>query len=112
VKKIEAIIRSFKIDDVKVALLEAGILGMTTSEVKIFGKQKGNVEIYRGNVLNVEFMPKIKVEVIVEDNRVEAMIAKIVAAAQTGQLGDGKIFVSAVDGAVRIRTKEENLKAI
>ena len=106
-KKIEAIIKPFKLEEVKDALGEVGIEGMTVSEVKGFGRQKGHTEIYRGSEYTVDFLPKIKLELVLPDNRVEAAITAIVGAAKTGKIGDGKIFVSAVSEAIRIRTEEK-----
>ena len=111
-KKIEAIIRPFKLDDVKVALVNAGIIGMTVSEVRGFGRQKGQVERYRGSEFTVEFLQKLKVEVVVDDNKVNAVIEAIGEAAKTGEIGDGKIFVSPIDSVVRIRTGEVDGNAL
>lgn len=112
-KKIEAIIRPFKLDEVKIALVNAGIVGMTVSEVRGFGRQKGQTERYRGSEYTVEFLQKLKVEIVVnEDEQVDMVIDKIISAARTGEIGDGKIFVSPVDQVVRIRTGEKNLEAI
>ena len=111
-KKIEAIIKPFKLEDVKDALAEIGIEGMTVTEVKGFGRQKGHTEIYRGSEYTVDFLPKIKLETIVPDNLVEQATAAIVKSAKTGKIGDGKIFVSAVEQAVRIRTEETGEKAV
>ena len=111
-KKIEAIIKPFKLEEVKDALAEIGIEGMTVSEVKGFGRQKGHTEIYRGSEYIVDFLPKIKVEVVLADSQLEAATAAIVKAAKTGKIGDGKIFVSSVDEAVRIRTEETGEKAV
>jgi nitrogen regulatory protein P-II 1 len=105
-KKIEAIIKPFKLENVKDALAELAIDGMTVSEVKGFGRQKGHTEIYRGSEYTVDFLPKIKVEIVLADNLVESVRAAIVKAARTGKIGDGKIFVSPVDEAIRIRTQE------
>lgn len=105
-KKIEAIVKPFKLDDVKEALGEVGIEGMTVIEVKGFGRQKGHTEIYRGSEYTVDFLPKIKVEIVVADNRVEAAVKAISKAAKTGKIGDGKIFISPVEEAIRIRTDE------
>jgi nitrogen regulatory protein PII len=112
VKKIEAIIKPFKLEEVKDALSEIGIDGMTVSEVKGFGRQKGHTEIYRGSEYVVDFLPKIKVEVVLGDSQVEQAAAAIIKAAKTGKIGDGKIFISAVDEAVRIRTEETGEKAV
>ena len=111
-KKIEAIIKPFKLDEVKEALSEAGITGMTISEVKGFGRQKGHTELYRGAEYVVDFIPKIKVEVVVPDSLVEKAIETIMESARTGKIGDGKIFVSPVEDAVRIRTGERGESAI
>lgn len=111
-KKIEAIIRPFKLDEVKIALVNAGIVGMTVSEVRGFGRQKGQTERYRGSEYTVEFLQKLKLEIVVEDTQVDTVIDKIVAAARTGEIGDGKIFVSPVDQTIRIRTSEKNADAI
>lgn len=111
-KKIEAIIRPFKLDEVKIALVNAGIVGMTVSEVRGFGRQKGQTERYRGSEYTVEFLQKLKVEIVIEDHQVDMVIDKIIAAARTGEIGDGKIFISPVDQVVRIRTGEKNLEAV
>nr|AAA27312.1 photosystem II signal transducing protein [Synechococcus sp.] len=111
-KKIEAIIRPFKLDEVKIALVNAGIVGMTVSEVRGFGRQKGQTERYRGSEYTVEFLQKLKLEIVVEDAQVDTVIDKIVAAARPGEIGDGKIFVSPVDQTIRIRTGEKNADAI
>ena len=111
-KKVEAIIRPFKLEDVKVALVEAGIIGMTVSEVRGFGRQKGQVERYRGSEFTVEFLQKLKIEVVVEDDRVDDVVSSIADAARTGEIGDGKIFISAVDSVVRIRTGERDSTAL
>lgn len=111
-KKVEAIIRPFKLDQVKIALVNAGIVGMTVSEVRGFGRQKGQTERYRGSEYTVEFLQKLKVEIVVEDDQVQKVIDKITAASRTGEIGDGKIFVSPVDRIIRIRTGESNTEAI
>ena len=111
-KKIEAIIKPFRLTDVKDALNELGIQGMTVSEVKGFGRQKGHTEIYRGSEYTVDFLPKIKIELVVADNQVEAAIGAIVKSARTGKIGDGKVFVSGIEQAVRIRTEEKGDSAI
>jgi nitrogen regulatory protein P-II 1 len=111
-KKIEAIIKPFKLEEVKEGLAELGISGMTVSEVKGFGRQKGHSEIYRGAEYTVDFVPKIKVEVVVESSMVEKVIKVILAQAKTGQIGDGKVFVRSIENAYRIRTGEEGRKAI
>ena len=111
-KKIEAIIKPFKLEEVKDALGEIGVEGMTVSEVKGFGRQKGHTEIYRGSEYTVDFLPKIKLELVVADNRVEAAVAAIVKAAKTGKIGDSKVFVSPVEQAIRIRTEEKGESAV
>lgn len=111
-KKVEAVIRPFKLDDVKLALVNAGIVGMTVSEVRGFGRQKGQVERYRGSEFTVEFLQKLKVEVVIDDDRVDAVINSIAEAAKTGEIGDGKIFVSSVDTVVRIRTGDRDSSAL
>jgi nitrogen regulatory protein P-II 1 len=111
-KKIEAIIKPFKLDDVKEALTGIGIIGMTVSEVRGFGRQKGHTELYRGGEYTVDFLPKIKVEVVVPDHFVEKVTDVMVAAAKTGNIGDGKIFVTPVDVAIRIRTGERDESAL
>ncbi|MBU3665497.1 MAG: P-II family nitrogen regulator [Chthoniobacterales bacterium] len=111
-KKIEAIIKPFKLEEVKDALSDLGIEGMTVSEVKGFGRQKGHTEIYRGSEYTVDFLPKIKIEVVVSDNLVEGATSAIVKAAKTGKIGDGKVFISTVEEAVRIRTDETGDKAV
>ncbi len=111
-KKIEAIIKPFKLEEVKDALAEVGIEGMTISEVKGFGRQKGHTEIYRGSEYTVDFLPKIKLDLVVADNRVEAAVGAIVKSAKTGKIGDGKVFVSNVEQAIRIRTDERGDSAI
>jgi nitrogen regulatory protein P-II 1 len=111
-KKIEAIVKPFKLNDVKEALGELGLQGMTVVEVKGFGRQKGHTEIYRGSEYTVDFLPKVKIEMIVSNSQVEPAIEAITKAARTGKIGDGKIFVYPVDEAVRIRTDERGEKAI
>ncbi|BDY12460.1 P-II family nitrogen regulator [Hydrogenimonas cancrithermarum] len=111
-KKIEAIIKPFKIEEVKDALAEAGITGMTVSEVKGYGRQAGHTELYRGAEYVVDFIPKIKVEVVVKAEDVETVVEKIVNAARTGKIGDGKIFITDIEKVVRIRTGEEDEEAI
>jgi nitrogen regulatory protein PII len=111
-KKIEAIIKPFKLEEVKDALAEVGVEGMTVSEVKGFGRQKGHTEIYRGSEYTVDFLPKIKIDVVVAENLVEPATAAILKAAKTGKIGDGKIFVSPVEDAIRIRTEEKGDKAV
>ena len=107
-KKVEAIVRHFKLEDVKSAITEVGIHGMTVTEVRGFGRQKGHKETYRGAEYIVDFMPKVKLDVVVDDADLDKLVEAIVQAARTGQVGDGKIFVSAVDQVVRIRTGEQN----
>ncbi len=111
-KKIEAIIKPFKLDEVKEALHDIGLQGMTVIEAKGFGRQKGHTELYRGAEYVVDFLPKVKVELVVEDAQVERAVEAIQAAAQTGRIGDGKIFISAVEEAIRIRTGETGAEAI
>ncbi len=111
-KKIEAMIKPFKLDDVRESLSDLGISGMTITEVRGFGRQKGHTELYRGAEYMVDFLPKVKVEVVVPDELVEQCIEAIIEVAQTGKIGDGKIFVYNVERAVRIRTREENEEAI
>ena len=111
-KKIEAIIKPFKLEEVKEALSDLGIEGMTVTEVKGFGRQKGHTEIYRGSEYTVDFLPKIKIEVVLADSVVENATVAIVKAAKTGKIGDGKVFVSTIDEAIRIRTEEKGEKAI
>jgi nitrogen regulatory protein PII len=111
-KKIDAIIKPFKLEEVKDALSEIGIEGMTVSEVKGFGRQKGHTEIYRGSEYTVDFLPKIKIELVVADNQKDAAVGAIIKAAKTGKIGDGKVFVSTVEEAVRIRTEEKGESAV
>jgi len=111
-KKIEAIIKPFKMEDVKEALSEIGIEGMTVTEVKGFGRQKGHTEIYRGSEYTVDFLPKVKFEIVVADDRVQKAVDVIVAAAKTGKIGDGKVFVLPIEEAIRIRTEEHGDSAI
>jgi nitrogen regulatory protein PII len=111
-KKIEAIIKPFKLEDVKEALSGLGVEGMTVSEVKGFGRQKGHTEIYRGSEYTVDFLPKIKIEVVLGDNQVTAAVDAIVKAAKTGKIGDCKVFVSAIENAIRIRTEETGEQAV
>ena len=111
-KKIEAIIRPYKLEDVKIALVNSGIVGMTVSEVRGFGRQKGQVERYRGSEFTVEFLQKLKVEVVVEDERVNSVIDAIAEAAKTGEIGDGKIFITSIDSVVRIRTGDKDEEAL
>jgi nitrogen regulatory protein P-II 1 len=111
-KKVEAIIRPFKLDEVKIALVNAGVVGMTVSEVRGFGRQKGQTERYRGSEYTVEFLQKLKIEIVVEDGQVDMVVDKIVGAARTGEIGDGKIFVTPVDRIIRIRTGEKDFEAV
>ncbi|GDY21434.1 nitrogen regulatory protein P-II [Verrucomicrobiota bacterium] len=111
-KKIEAIIKPFKLEEVKDALAEVGIEGMTVTEVKGFGRQKGHTEIYRGSEYTVDFLPKIKLELVVADKQVTPAVNAIIKAAKTGKIGDGKIFVSNVEDAIRIRTEEKGEQAV
>lgn len=111
-KKVEAIIQPFKLDEVKTALINAGIEGMTVSEVRGFGKQRGHTQVYRGAEIKAEFLPKIKIEVVLEDEQVDVVIDALVAAARTGNIGDGRIFVTEIDHSVRIRTREGSLQSI
>lgn len=112
VKKIEAIIKPFKLDDVKEALQEVGVQGITVIEARGFGRQKGHTELYRGAEYVVDFLPKVKIEVIVDDAMVEPAIEAIISAAQTGRIGDGKIYVSPIEEVIRIRTGERGTQAI
>jgi nitrogen regulatory protein P-II 1 len=111
-KKIEAIIKPFKLDEVKEALHEIGVQGMTVTEVKGFGRQKGHTEIYRGSEYTVDFLPKLKLEMVLSDSQVEGAVAAIIKGAKTGKIGDGKIFVSPVEQAIRIRTDETGEDAV
>ncbi len=111
-KKIEAIIKPFKLEEVKDALGDIGIEGMTVSEVKGFGRQKGHTEIYRGSEYTVDFLPKIKIETVVGDSQLEAAVAAIIKAAKTGKIGDGKVFIYTVEEAIRIRTEEKGNSAV
>ena len=111
-KKIEAIIKPFKLEEVKDALGDVGIEGMTVSEVKGFGRQKGHTEIYRGSEYTVDFLPKIKLELVVADSSADAAVAAIVKAAKTGKIGDGKVFVLPIEEAIRIRTDEKGEQAV
>ncbi len=111
-KKVEAIIRPFKLDEVKIALVNAGIVGMTVSEVRGFGRQKGQTERYRGSEYTVEFLQKLKLEIVVDDSQVDLVVDKVIAAARTGEIGDGKIFVTPVEKVIRIRTGDSNQNAI
>jgi nitrogen regulatory protein PII len=111
-KKIEAIIKPFKLEDVKAALTALGVEGMTVTEVKGFGRQKGHTEIYRGSEYTVDFLPKTKVEVVIGDDQADAAVREIIKAARTGKIGDGKIFVTTISEAIRIRTEEHGEKAV
>jgi nitrogen regulatory protein PII len=111
-KKIEAIIKPFKLEDVKEALSGLGVEGMTVSEVKGFGRQKGHTEIYRGSEYTVDFLPKIKIEVVLGESQVTQAVDAIIKAAKTGKIGDGKVFVSSIDNAIRIRTEETGEQAV
>jgi len=111
-KKIEAIIKPFKLDDVRAALSDVGVAGMTVSEVKGFGRQRGHTELYRGAEYMVDFLPKVKLEIVVAEDDVERCLEAIMETAQTGKIGDGKIFVTEIDRVIRIRTGEENEEAI
>ena len=111
-KKIEAIIKPFKLEEVKEALSGLGVEGMTVTEVKGFGRQKGHTEIYRGSEYTVDFLPKIKIEVVLSENRVADAVQAIVKAAKTGKIGDGKVFVSSIENALRIRTEEVGEQAV
>jgi len=111
-KKIEAIIKPFRLDDVREALMEHGVSGMTATEVKGFGRQKGHTELYRGAEYVVDFLPKVKVEVVVSDAQVDAIVEAILKTAKTGKIGDGKIFVTDIERAIRIRTGEEDDAAV
>jgi nitrogen regulatory protein P-II 1 len=111
-KKIEAVVRHFKLEDVKNALTEQGIHGMTVSEVRGYGRQKGHTEIYRGTEYAVDFVPKVKIEVVCTDENLELVVDTILKTAQTGQIGDGKIFVTSLENAIRIRTGETGIEAL
>jgi nitrogen regulatory protein P-II 1 len=111
-KKVEAIIKPFKLEEVKDALAEIGIEGMTITEVKGFGRQKGHTEIYRGSEYTVDFLPKIKLEIVISENNLDAAVSAIVKAAKTGKIGDGKVFVSNIEEAIRIRTEEKGENAV
>jgi nitrogen regulatory protein P-II 1 len=111
-KKIEAVIKPFKLDDLRESLSEIGVTGLTVSEVKGFGRQKGHTELYRGAEYVVDFLPKIKVEIVIGDDKVEMCIEAIIKAAHTGRIGDGKIFVTPIEQVIRIRTGEEGAEAI
>lgn len=111
-KKIEAIIRPFKLDEVKEALVEEGVRGLTISEVRGYGRQKGHTETYRGSEYRIEFIPKIKIEVVVDNDQVDKVVDAILRTAKTGQVGDGKIFISDVQDVIRIRTEESGREAL
>ncbi len=111
-KKIEAIIRPFKIDDVREALSEIGVKGMTLTEVKGYGRQKGHTEMYRGSEYTIDFLPKVKIEIIASDSMVERIVSTIIKVAKTGQVGDGKIFITPVEEVIRVRTEESGDDAI
>jgi len=111
-KKVEAIIKPFKLEEVKEALSNVGVKGLTVIEVKGFGRQKGHKELYRGAEYEIEFLPKVKLEVVVSDNELESVIEAIVSSARTGRLGDGKVFVSPIEEVIRIRTDERGVEAI
>src|SRR5512135_3538907 len=111
-KKIEAVIRPFRIDDVREALAEIGVKGMTLTEVKGYGRQKGHTELYRGSEYQIDFLPKIKIEIVASDNQVEKIVDTLIKAAKTGQVGDGKIFVSPVEDVIRVRTEESGDEAL
>ena len=111
-KKIEAIIRPFKLDDVREALSELGVKGMTLTEVKGYGRQKGHTEVYRGSEYKIDFLPKVKLEIIAKDSMVEKIVSTIIKTAKTGEVGDGKIFIYPIDDVIRIRTEESGEEAI
>ena len=111
-KKIEAIVKPFKLEEVKDALGEIGITGMTVSEVKGFGRQKGHTEIYRGSEYTVDFLPKVKIELVIPDSQVDSAVAVIIKSAKTGKIGDGKVFISEIEEAIRIRTEEKGELAV
>lgn len=111
-KKIEAIVKPFKLDEIKDALGDVGVTGMTVIEVKGFGRQKGHTEIYRGSEYTVDFLPKMKIELVVPEDLLDGAVAAIIKTAKTGKIGDGKVFVSSVDDAIRIRTEEKGAKAV
>jgi nitrogen regulatory protein P-II 1 len=111
-KKIEAVIKPFKLDEVKEALHEVGVKGLTVTEAKGFGRQRGHTELYRGAEYVVDFLPKVKIEVVIEDDQVDRAVEAIMQAARTGRIGDGKIFVTTVEEAIRIRTGEKGAEAI
>ena len=111
-KKVEAIIKPFKLDDVKEALTEIGVIGMTVMEVRGFGRQKGHTELYRGSEYTIDFLPKVKVEIVIPDHLVSKVVETIIAAAKTGSIGDGKVFVLPIDESIRIRTGEKGESAV
>jgi len=111
-KKIEAILRPFKVDDLREALSEIGVKGMTLTEVKGYGRQKGHTEVYRGSEYNVDFLPKAKIEIVVKDDMLEIVIATIIKVAKTGQVGDGKLFILPIEDVIRIRTEESGEEAV
>src|SRR5438552_4883437 len=111
-KKIEAIVKPFKLEEIKDALAEVGVEGMTVIEVKGFGRQKGHTEIYRGSEYTVDFLPKIKIEVVLPDEQADEAVTAIIKAARTGKIGDGKVFISTIDDAIRIRTAEKGVTAV
>jgi len=111
-KKIEAIIRPFKVDDVREALAEIGIKGMTIIEVKGYGRQKGHTELYRGSEYQIDFLPKVKIEIVVKDSLLDKVVSAIINASKTGQVGDGKIFISTIDEVIRVRTEESGEAAL
>ena len=111
-KMVIAIIKPFKLEDVRDALVAIGVHGMTASEVKGYGRQKGHTEIYRGSEYTVDFLPKIKIELVIADNRLDAAVSAIIKAAKTGKIGDGKVFISRIEDAVRIRTEEKGEQAV
>lgn len=111
-KKVEAIVRHFKLEEIKNALTEAGVNGMTVTEVRGYGRQKGHTEVYRGTEYNVDFVPKVKVEIVCKDDSVQTVVDTILRAGQTGQIGDGKIFITNLENAIRIRTGEQGEEAL
>jgi nitrogen regulatory protein PII len=111
-KKIEAIIRPFKVDDVREALAEIGIKGMTIIEVKGYGRQKGHTELYRGSEYQIDFLPKVKIEIVVKDSLLDKVVSTLLNSAKTGQVGDGKIFISTIEEAIRVRTEESGDAAL
>lgn len=111
-KKVEAVVRHFKLEDIKNALTEAGVSGMTVTEVRGYGRQKGHTEVYRGTEYNVDFVPKVKIEVICSDDNLKTVVDTVIRAGQTGQIGDGKIFITDLENAIRIRTGESGEEAL